>query len=53
MGNRLPAKGEQESCSFMSQSLHFVLPTDNSAPAKTLVASCLCIMIGGRGKELS
>lgn len=37
----------------MSQPLQSVLPTDNSAPAKTLVASCLFIVFGGRGKEPS
>lgn len=51
---------ETGSCFFLSRKvaalyhkLQFALPADNSAPAKTLVALCLFIVFGGRGKEPS
>lgn len=51
VGNRLPAKGEQQGCSFISQSLHFALPTANSAPVKTLITLCLFVVLGGERKR--
>lgn len=51
VGNRLPVKGEQRSGSFIAQSLQFALPADYSAPAKTLLALYLFIVLGGERKR--